>query len=301
MAEILEYTVTEADSGKTVEKIFKQHYGISSGLMHELKYTERLRRCGKVCRGNDVTSVGDVVTADVSENYEPKCTINMYKMPLEIIYEDDFVLVVNKSGNIETHPCPANRTSTLANAIMYYWHQNGEYHNYHIVNRLDKGTSGLCVIAKNRFSHGVLSGQLKERTFVKRYSAVIHGVPSPRVGVVEANIGRSEDSIIKRTVREDGRYAKTSYSVKKISKSGRFSLADIELETGRTHQIRVHFSYIGHPLVGDWLYGDGDNEKELITRQALHARYISFFHPATKEKITLEASVPYEMKKLLNL
>ncbi len=298
MTAFLEYTVSEKDSGKTAEQILKRKYNISSALLTYLKMNSRLFINGKKCRSVDCLSCGDILVADVSEDIGGFGNIRPWKKELEIIYEDNFLLIVNKPGNMASHPCLGNFENTLANAVMYYWHTNGEYHNYHIVNRLDKDTSGICVIAKNRFAHGVLSKQMREGLVEKGYLSIVHGTPKPDKGYIELPIKRANESVIKRIVSPDGKYAKTIYKTVKSVKN--FSLQEIRLETGRTHQIRVHFSHIGHPLVGDWLYGNGDNEKELIKRQALHAGYIKFIHPANQIEMCINCDLPSDMLKLLN-
>ncbi len=297
MPAILEHIVEACDNEKTVEKILKKRFDISSSLMTYLKLNARLRQNNIVCRSVDVCMPGDILTADVSENLD-SCSIKPNPdIDMEILFEDDFLLVVNKHGNITSHPSMGNRENSLANAVMYHWIKNGEYHNYHIVNRLDKGTSGICIIAKNRFAHGVLSKQMREGTIEKRYTAIVHGTFEKESGSIEFPIKRVDESVIKRMVADDGKYAKTNYHAKRISE--KVSLVDISLETGRTHQIRVHFSHIGHPLLGDWLYGSGDREKDLINRQALHSGYIKFLHPADKKEMVFNQKMPSDMECLL--
>ena len=302
MPAVLKYVACLQDDGKTVERILKREYQISSGLLTALKTEGKISINGNICRSVDIVNSGDVITADVSENIAPQeQRFAQTNMPLDILYEDDYIIVVNKPGKLESHPCPSNRESTLANGIMYYWAQKGEYHNYHIVNRLDKDTSGLCVVAKNRFAHGCLSNQMKQGVFKKKYLAICHGIPQPVEGIIDVPIKRVEGSVIKRMASNDGKPAVTEYKLIKSTENKRYSLMEIQLKTGRTHQIRVHFSHFGFPLVGDWLYGNGDNERELINRHALHAAKIEFLHPETKEKFLFEAKLPEEMKKLINL
>lgn len=298
MSALLEYTIPENYAGKTVEYVLKREYNISSSLLTYLKLNSRLFINNKLCRSVDILSPNDVLTADVSENNSGFGNILPWEKELDIIYEDDFLLIVNKPGNMASHPCLGNYEQTLANAVMYYWHTKGEYHNYHIVNRLDKDTSGICVIAKNRFSHGVLSKQMQEGLVEKGYMAIVHGTPEPDSGCIELPVKRADASVIKRIVAPDGKYAKTIY--KTVNTAEKFSLQEIQLETGRTHQIRVHFSHIGHPLVGDWLYGNGDTEKELIGRQALHAGHIKFIHPLNKTEMSVRCDLPQDMLNLLN-
>jgi len=299
MSSKLKFTVDELNNGKTVERILRSNFDVSSSLMTSLKLNSRLFLNGNNCRTVDCCKCGDVIVADVSENISKPENIDIWEFEPEILYEDDFLVAVSKPGGMEVHPCPSNRKTTLANSIMYHWSKTGEYHNYHIVNRLDKDTSGICIIAKNRFAHGVLSKQMKNNDFKRGYSAIVHGFVSPSEGTIELSVKRDSESIIKRVVSKDGKYAKTNYSTQLTTESG-LSLLEISLETGRTHQIRVHFSHLGHPLVGDWLYGNGDEERDLIKRHALHAGFVEFFHPCTKIKTTFRTDLPEDMRNLLN-
>ena len=299
MSAVLEYTVPEKYAGKTVEQILKKEYNISSSLLTYLKLNSRLFINGNVCRSVDIPAEDDILTADVSENNDGFGNILPWEKEVDVIFEDDFLLIVNKPGNMASHPCLGNYQETLANAVMYYWHTKGEYHNYHIVNRLDKDTSGICIIAKNRFAHGVISQQMKDGLVEKGYMAIVHGTPKPDKGCIELPIKRADASVIKRVVAPDGKYAKTLYQT--VRAGNDFSLQEIRLETGRTHQIRVHFSHIGHSLAGDWLYGNGDEEKELIPRQALHAGYIKFIHPADKSEMNIKCNLPQDMLNLLSI
>lgn len=291
MSTILTYTATENDSNKTVEVICKREFGISSGLMTFLKFNARLKINGEVCRSVDTLLAYDVLTVDVSEN-EAAPNIICTRLDLDIVYEDDYIIIINKPRNLCVHPSMKNFDNTLANGVMYYLREKGENYNFHAVNRIDKDTSGLCVIAKNRFAHGVLSEQIKSKKFNRRYMAIIEGIPQNISGVIDKPIRREAESIIKRTVAPDGQKAITHYSVLKTD--GKHSLVDINLETGRTHQIRVHFSDMGHPLVGDWLYGNEDKERYM--GHLLHAYYAKFYHPATKELMEFSVPLPEDMK-----
>ncbi len=298
MAAEIRFTVDKTNEGRTVERILKSQFGVSASLLTFLKQNGRLFKNGNICRTVDICNLGDTIAADVSENINKPENIEIWEFEPEILFEDDFFAVVSKPGGMEVHPCPSNRRTTLANAMMYHWSKNGEYHNYHIVNRLDKETSGICIIAKNRFAHGVLSNQMKKNIFKRGYIAVIHGVLEPSDGIVEIPIKRDSESIIKRVAANDGKYAKTNYKTLRIYKNG-LSEVSVFLETGRTHQIRVHFSHLGHPLVGDWLYGNGDNERDLIKRHALHAGFVEFHHPLNGIKMTFKTDLPDDMKNLL--
>lgn len=297
MAAILEHTVKRCENGKTAKRVLKAVFGISSGLIKELKTSGRIKINGIACRSVDKVSEGDILCAVVEENAAAD-NIQPYKMDLEILFEDDYIIVINKPGGLCSHPSMNNRESTLANGVMYYRNQNGGHYGYHIVNRLDKDTSGLCVIAKNRYAHSRLSEQIINGTFSRGYTAIVHGVVSPPCGCIEIPIRRESDSVIKRVAAADGKYAKTIYETAAVI-GERFSLLDIRLETGRTHQIRVHFSHIGHSLVGDWLYGNGDMERDLILRHALHAGRLTFRHPVTNMKLEFSTELPPDMNKLL--
>lgn len=289
---ILKYEVKEEDAGKKVEQICKRELEISSGLFINLKLNGKLKLNKEICKSIDTVKEGDILTADISENEE--CDIVSTKLDFEILYEDDAILVVNKPKEMAVHPSLKNYDNTLANGIMYHWKNNGEMHQFHIVNRLDKDTSGICVVAKNRYSHARLCEQIKNKTFKRKYMAVVLG-KTEEEGIIDAPIERVEDTVMKREVRPDGKPAVTVY--KTIESTEKYSLVDIELKTGRTHQIRVHFSYTGHPLAGDWLYGTED--RELSKGQALHAYKLSFNHPITDKNMDFETKIPEYMVKIL--
>lgn len=299
MSAVLEIRINRDNSGKTVEKILKNEFGISTGLLKRLRDGGKILLNGKSCRTVDLCMDEDVLSADVTECLDSSGDILPVNMPLEILFEDEFILVVNKPGGMASHPSHGNYDNTLANAVMYHWKKLNEYRSFHIINRLDKDTSGICVIGKNSFSHSAISEQMKNGDFKRKYTAIVHGCPESDEGIIELPIEREKNSVIKRVVSENGKYAKTVYKLKE--KYNGFSKLEIELETGRTHQIRVHFSHLGHPLVGDWLYGDGDNEKHLIDRQALHSGYVSFRHPKTKETMSFQCDIPCEMQMLLSV
>lgn len=297
MPAVLEYAAQAYDEGRTAETLLKTVFGVSSGLMKELKLGGRIFINGNVCRSIDRVRAGDLLTASVEESCDGG-EIAPCEMDMKILFEDDYITVINKPGGISSHPSMNNRTSTLANGVMYHWLKNGETHGYHIVNRLDKDTSGLCVVAKNRYAHSRLAEQMKNNEFARRYTAIVHGVPKPLSGRICVPIKRENGSVIKRVAAPDGRYAETLYQTAEVI-GDNFSMVNFELKTGRTHQIRVHFSHIGHPLVGDWLYGNGDCERTLISRQALHAGELIFKHPLDCREMKFSTEIPDEMKELL--
>ncbi|HLR41526.1 MAG TPA: RluA family pseudouridine synthase [Virgibacillus sp.] len=214
--------------------------------------------------------------------------------PISIIYEDEDILVIDKSPGMATIPSFHHPSGTIANGVLGHYEKHQIPYTVHVVTRLDRDTSGLLLIAKHRYSHSLLSASQKAGKVRRKYQAVTEGHLQEKEGSICLPIGRKEGSIIERTVTDAGKPAITAYQV--IAESAHHSLVDIELETGRTHQIRVHFSAIGHALAGDDLYG-GSTEK--ISRQALHCCELQFEHPGTKEIISFQSQVPADMKQIM--
>lgn len=224
----------------------------------------------------------------------PSAGIKGERLPLSIVFEDDYVLVVVKSAGMNTIPSREHPTGSLANALIGYYEQRRIGATVHIVTRLDRDTSGLVLVAKHRHIHHLLSEMQKNRLISRSYIAIASGWLAHTVGVIEQPIGRKETSIIEREVRADGQYACTRYEV--LAQYDTFAQVRLKLETGRTHQIRVHLSYIGHPLLGDDLYG-GPMEK--IDRQALHCSDLAFLHPVTEEELRFHLPLPTDLQQLL--
>ncbi|WLR51603.1 RluA family pseudouridine synthase [Bacillus tianshenii] len=216
-------------------------------------------------------------------------------LPLSIVYEDQYVLVVNKSPGIPVVPSHEHPDHTIANAVLYHYELTGHENTIHIVNRLDRDTSGLMLIAKDRFTHHLMGLQQYDKSIERRYLAIAEGNIREDSGVIDSPIARKEGSIIERTVHPDGQRAVTHFKV--IERYGDYTLIELVLETGRTHQIRVHCASIGHTLIGDDLYG-GSCRK--MKRQALHSYYLSFTHPFTNEKLELQVPLPADMKPLIS-
>jgi 23S rRNA pseudouridine1911/1915/1917 synthase len=213
---------------------------------------------------------------------------------LDIVYEDDYLLVVNKPAGMNTIPSREHPSGSLANALVGYYQSSGVDATSHIVTRLDRNTTGLVLVAKHRHVHHLFSKQQKSGDVKRTYEAFAGGVILGHNGKIEQPIGRKTESIIEREVREDGQYACTHFQV--LGRHDMFTHLKLQLETGRTHQIRVHMSYIGHPLLGDDLYG-GDTS--LIGRQALHCRKVTFFHPFLKQELSFSAPLPPDMEQIL--
>ena len=214
--------------------------------------------------------------------------------PLNIVYQDRDVLVLNKAPGVAVHPGPGHHADTIGNFLMDYYRKEGILADFHPVHRLDRGTSGLLLVALHGHAQEVLKEQLHTPSFRRVYLAVCEGVPEPLSGVIDAPIGRLEGSVLARTVRPDGQRAVTRYQT--LGTGHGRALVRLELETGRTHQIRVHMAHIGHPLTGDFLYGTED--PALIPRPALHAAELAFNHPITGRPMAFTAPLPQDMTVL---
>lgn len=236
------------------------------------------------------------------------------EIPFEIVFEDENMLVINKPAGLTTHPGNGNQQNTLVNALLYSHGKtlsgiNGVMRPG-IVHRLDKDTSGLMVVAKNDLAHQDLSNQIESRSLKRNYLAFCYGTPKPLSGVIDKNLGRSKTNRLKMAImRAGGRTAITNYKVQKMYFDGKLSLVECKLDTGRTHQIRVHMASLGHSIVGDQTYGTrklslGNVAKEVrdlinnFPRQALHSYKISFFHPVSKEEMEFEVGLPSDILEL---
>ncbi len=290
---VLKRKITEKYGGIVLREFLLKELNISSRLLKRLKSTD-----GKLLINGSKQTVRYVLKKDdileIVFPPEEKSSVLPEKMSLEIVYEDEDLLVINKEAGIPTIPSKLHPTGTLANGIAYYYKEKNIPFTIHIVTRLDKDTSGLVLVAKHQYSHSLLSDLQRENNIKRVYRAIIHGSLDKKKGTIDAPIGRNPDSIIERMVRGDGKRAVTHYEV--IQQTDAYSEVKIDLETGRTHQIRVHFSYLSHPLVGDDLYGGKTGE---LNRQALHCAEISFIHPLSKEKIQIVSNLPADMQKII--
>jgi len=263
MDRVLEYEIPSEYDGANITTVLKQHFKISTNLIKDLKkYKEGIQVNGEHKRVVDLAAKGDILKITIrdtaSENIVPT------DIPLDIVYEDEDVLVINKPSNMPTHPSMGNYENSLANGVMYYYKSKGEERVFRAVNRLDKDTSGLMAVAKNSYIHARLGEEIQKKELKRKYMCIVCG-DVERDGTVDAPIRRADGSVINRIVAPDGQRAVTHYRV--VKRYGEYTLLEMELETGRTHQIRVHMAYIGHPLVGDWLYGTEDHN--IAKRQML--------------------------------
>lgn len=288
----IEYTVEDSFHGKPVLAFLRAN-GYSSRMIKELKRNPH----GILVKNKKVTvlkqlKAGDKLTVYIKETAGEH--IVPAELPLSVVYEDRDVVVCDKSPGMATHPSQDNHDTTLLNALAYHWRQRGEDCAARAVNRLDKNTSGLILVAKNAYASGVLSGDLREKKVKRTYLALVEGCPDETEGVIDAPIARAPGSTIERRVDvENGERAVTHY---KVLKRGAFSLLQLWLETGRTHQIRVHLASIGHPVAGDFLYGHEFSGG--MRRHALHSCSLEFVHPVTHQTMQFSAALPEDMAAL---
>lgn len=247
-----------------------------------------------------VLTLDDVEPGGVVEVNMPPETSNAVvaasNLPIKILFEDENWLLVDKEAGITSVPGKADRETTMVNRVKGYLISTGaEDLVPHVVTRLDRFTSGVALLAKHRFAHGLLDKQLQTHTVDKRYYAIVDGVLDDDHGFIDAPIGRMDNDFIRREVREDGRSSQTEYWV--VKRMPNQTLVQVQLHTGRTHQIRVHFKYIGHPLIGDEIYG-GPMDRG-IARQALHAYWLEFYDPFIQKKLHVNSAVPADLKGIL--
>jgi 23S rRNA pseudouridine1911/1915/1917 synthase len=289
----INWEISNHDAGKTIKEFLKKN-AISKAALTDIKFNG-----GKITVNEQEMNVRYILKLDdklkvIFPLEVPSQGMLVESIPLQIIYEDEFLLIVNKPAFMNTIPSREHPTRSLANALLGYYEKIGLVSATHIVTRLDRNTSGLVLIAKHRHVHHLLSEQQKNGQVKRTYVALVHGCIENDSGTIKASIGRKKDSIIEREVSEDGQYACTHYHV--LKRFPVFTFVQLQLETGRTHQIRVHMSYLGHPLLGDDLYG---GKLDLLNRQALHCMYISFVHPIEGHLMTFEVDVANDIAQLL--
>ena len=295
MERILTYSITEKNVPQTIEQ-FLRSKGYSSQCIKELKkMPQSILINGEWQYMKHSLQPGEVLTVHVQEEASSE-KIPPVELPLDIVYEDEDILVVNKPADMPIHPSLNNYYNSLANALAWYYDKQGKPFIFRCVNRLDRDTSGLTIIAKHMLSAGILSTMVAERAIHREYLAIARGEIQPAQGTIDAPIGRKGDSIIERMIDyEKGERAVTHYHLAEY-KNGH-SLLSIHLETGRTHQIRVHMKLIGFPLIGDHLYNP---DLEYMQRQALHSHRLQFVHPITGENMDFVAPLPEDMARVLN-
>ena len=277
------------ESGIRLDKALADLTELSRSQANEAIKNGNILVNGKAVKAKYSVKEGDLVTYDLPElevlEYEAE------DIPLDIVYEDDDVAVVNKPQGMVVHPSVGHTSGTLVNALMYHIHDLSSINGVvrpGIVHRIDKDTSGLLMIAKNDRAHQALAEELKDKKSLRKYLAIVHGNISNDRGVIEAPIGRSEKDRKKQAVMAKGKPAVTHFKV--LERFGNYTLVELTLETGRTHQIRVHMAYIGHPVAGDPLYGPRKTLKG--NGQFLHAQTLGFTHPTTGESLRFSVEPP---------
>lgn len=293
MKRVFNYTIPTEYDGCTLLSFLKDNWYSASIITH-LKRTENgILLNGTWGRVRDILHKNDVLTINLIEE-ESSLNIVPTSLPLDIVYEDEDILVVNKAADTPIHPSQGNYDNTLANAVAYYFKQQDTPFTYRCINRLDRDTTGLLILAKHMYSASLLCDMVQKREIHREYLAVACG-NVPLEGTIIAPIARVDGSTIERCVNEkNGEYACTHY--KTLLNQNGYSLVSLKLETGRTHQIRVHMKHIGHPLPGDFLYNP---DYSVIKRQALHSHKLSFKHPITGVMMEFVAELPTDMRKII--
>lgn len=295
MERIITYTIDSASAGLRIEQYLRRRGYSYQNLTQLKKMRESILINGVWSYMRTAVKNGDILTVHIQEP-ESSPNIPPVKLPLDIVYEDEDIVVVNKPAGMPVHPSLNNYENSLANGLMYYYQEQGKPFIFRCTNRLDRDTSGLTVVAKHMVSSSILSSMGMRHEITREYLAIVRGALNPSEGTIDAPIGRTGSSMIERKIDfENGERAVTHYRV--VEEQNGHSLVSLILETGRTHQIRVHMKYIGHPLVGDYLYNP---DMEYIDRQALHSHRLSFTHPVTGEKMEFTAPLPTDIRKILS-
>ena len=298
------YNCIEIDDGLLLKEILHHRLKISSHLMRKLKVQGGIFLNGKVENVRRRVKIGDIVSLKYPEEtsyFEPQ------NIPIDVVYEDSDLLIVNKPAGLIVHPTYNFPDGTLINAVVYRMNIMNEIYKPRFVNRLDMWTSGLVIVAKNAHCQDFLSVEMQNNRVDKRYVALVHGITEPE-GTIDLPILRDPNHKARRMVDPEGYPSVTHYksletfNCKDSGQIEGYSLVELKLDTGRTHQIRVHMTHIGHPLVGDELYAQlfgYDVNPDWMPRQALHAKSLEFIHPASGEKVHFDAEIPEDIQKAL--
>lgn len=292
MERIFEYQISSGEEGRKLGDFLREK-GYSRQLLRQLKETENgLLRNGQPTFMTIALKNGDRIRVRLLEKAEGSEAIMPAPLPFEIVYEDEDLLVINKPADMPIHPSFQNHGNTLADALTWHYQQQGKEFVYRCINRLDRDTTGLLIVAKHQLSASILSDMVRKREIHREYLAIVEGIP-PEKGTISAPIGRKEGSAILREVNfETGEPARTHFT--RLETRNGLSLVSLKLETGRTHQIRVHMAYIGCPLIGDYLYYPDHTR---INRQALHSYRLSFLQPITGKALSFTAPLPEDMER----
>ena len=288
---ILSHTVIAAESGRTAKELLRGLWHISGSLLSRLKFRCAITVNGAPVTVNHLLHTGDILQADVSDQPGENSHILPVDYPLAILYEDEDLLLLDKPAGITIHPAAlTEETVTVAGAVCHYLRTG----SFHCVNRLDRGTTGVMAVAKTGYIHRLCMESLHTDSFLREYRGICLGTPQPSSGSIDLRISRDPGSLLRRTVDPMGLPARTLYET---LLPGELSLLRLLPQTGRTHQLRLHLSAVGHPLAGDWLYGTED--RTLIPRPALHSHRLELTHPVTRRRLTVTAPLPEDMARLL--
>ena len=291
----LDWVVPPACEGTRVDTLLKRHMNLSGTVVRRIKWLED----GIIVDGQRVNTrfipkAGQTISVRLTDPQRLSGVVPA-PGPLDIVYEDQDLVVLNKPAGLSVHPGPGHYDDTLGNFLVHYFESTGQEADFHPVHRLDRGTSGLIVVAKHPYAQELIKAQLHTPAFLRVYLAVCEGTPTPADGVIDVPIGPMEGSLMAQEVRPDGKSARTHYQT--VQPRTNRTLVRLELETGRTHQIRVHMAHLGHPLTGDFLYGTEDHT--LIARPALHSHHLSFSHPITGVRLEFTQPLPEDMEHLM--
>ena len=294
MNRVIDYIIDEAGDGLRIEQYLRRK-GYSGQNLAEIKRMPKsVLVNGEHYYMKQKLNTGDHLSIHICET---KCSekIPPVQIPLDIVYEDEDIIVINKQAGMPLHPSVNNYMNSMANALAWYYQEQGKPFIFRCCNRLDRDTSGLTVVAKHLVSGNILSDMVRRRDIHREYLAIVRGHVSPEAGTINAPLARKPGTIIERTVDwEQGETAITHYRL--VEERNGHSLISLRLETGRTHQIRIHMKYLGYPLIGDYLYNP---DMEYIGRQALHSHRLSFTHPITGKPMEFTAPLPKDMEKVL--
>ena len=291
----LSLKVGEQQNGISLSQFLKDEVSASKPIIHFWMDHQKVRLNQKPAHHAAKVSTGDQIIIDLFETEESDVTPEYGE--LEVLFEDEHLLVVQKPAGRPTHPNEKGQTGTLANLVAFHFQANGEEKRVRHIHRLDQDTSGTVIFAKHRLAHAVLDQMLSKKAIKRTYLAIAQGLFKKKKGTIQAPIGRDKHHAVRRRVSPSGQSAKTHYEVFQLNKRLQMTAVKLQLETGRTHQIRVHLSSLGHPLAGDTLYG---GKRDLINRCALHAKQVDMNHPFTGEKLTIEAPLPPDMAELMD-
>ncbi len=295
---ILEQIIDKADDGKPLKYVLKSKMQLSERLVKKLKYQNKIYLNGVPVYVTHPVKENDKLRVELE--LEEDCEyIEPQDIPLDILHEDDCLLVLNKQPGIVVHPTSSHPDSTIANGIMYYLKQKGVSKKIRPVSRLDRETSGIIIFAKNQFAQEMLIRQMQQKIFEKEYLGIVQGIPPQNSGTIDLPIDRKPDSIMLRHISDTGAPSVTHYQVMEKFDSYNTALLRFKLETGRTHQIRVHCQAMGFPIYGDTLYTDSTGF--LISRQALHSHITKILHPETRKEAIFTAELPSDIKNVLEI